>query len=196
MTLNPRAAQSIADHITTEDERRRDAQQVQRIYDAMGAADRLEKRIERFISREPNTGCWLWTGGVDLLGYGRIKMRHGLRQYRSEYAHRIVFAHYRGAIAQGLSLCHRCDTPACVNPDHLFLGTQADNMRDMWAKGRGLTPQMCRERNANYDQMDGIGQYGPTGAAFTPDTVDDRDSEALWAARIADGTATDGELDA
>jgi hypothetical protein len=81
---------------------------------------------------EPNSGCWLWTGSVNNWGYGRGRAR-GLRE---RGAHRISFRAHRGPISPGLLVLHRCDTPSCVNPDHLFLGTTSDNSKDMVAKGR------------------------------------------------------------
>jgi hypothetical protein len=77
---------------------------------------------------EPNTGCWLWTRGCSADGYGTGN--------RSQYAHRWSYELANGPIPAGMYVLHRCDTPACVNPGHLFLGTALDNMRDMIAKGR------------------------------------------------------------
>lgn len=89
---------------------------------------------ERFHSRyspEPNSGCWLWTGMLTHDGYGRI--RDGKKR---KLAHRVSWELHKGEIGGALLVCHHCDTPACVNPDHLFVGTGSDNMRDMVAKGR------------------------------------------------------------
>lgn len=83
--------------------------------------------LERTIP-EPNSGCWIWLGSLDRKGYGRIG-GHTL-------AHRRIYSELVGAIPSGLCLCHRCDTPACVNPEHFFLGTRADNNFDMFRKGR------------------------------------------------------------
>jgi len=70
------------------------------------------------------TGCWLWTGATDTRGYGRYMIK-GKRHRAHRYALR-----YEGS----LYVCHTCDTPRCVNPEHLFLGTQADNMQDRYWK--------------------------------------------------------------
>lgn len=88
-------------------------------------------RIEARHTPEPNTGCWLWTGTVLRHGYGQICVDGG-----RDLAHRASWRHFRGAIAEGLWVLHRCDTPACINPDHLFLGTHQDNVDDKVSKGR------------------------------------------------------------
>ena len=76
-------------------------------------------------------GCWLWCGPVDSSGYGKLRIRFGF-----ESAHRMAWRVTHGPIPRGQFVLHRCDTPPCVRPDHLFLGTQGDNMRDMVQKGR------------------------------------------------------------
>jgi hypothetical protein len=82
--------------------------------------------------------CWLWEAAMNPQGYGQF----GLERDRAKginkrvAAHRFAWELTYGPIPEGLSVLHRCDTPLCVNPKHLFLGTQADNMRDMAAKGR------------------------------------------------------------
>ena len=84
---------------------------------------------------EPMTGCHLWIGGADPDGYGVIS-RQG-RRGKQERAHRVAYELFVGPIPDGICVLHRCDTPACVNPEHLFLGTNLDNVRDRDAKGRG-----------------------------------------------------------
>lgn len=94
---------------------------------------------ERFESKwmpEPNSGCWLWFGIFDKNGYGRFPLYLDGKN-RVLLAHRISWEIYRGE-TNGLFVLHKCDVPACINPDHLFLGTQADNMADCARKGRAV----------------------------------------------------------
>ena len=80
----------------------------------------------------PMTGCWLWTGGLfQTFGYGQYWFE-GCPQY----AHRVSWRLHVGFIPEGLFVLHHCDTPCCVAPHHLYLGTQADNMRDRAARGK------------------------------------------------------------
>ena len=87
----------------------------------------------------PETGCWIWNGGLGKNGYGRYSL-HGKR----ELAHRISFRLANKIDISGMCICHRCDVPLCVNPVHLFAGTQRDNLADMRAKGRDVPPPSKR----------------------------------------------------
>jgi len=88
--------------------------------------------IPRFMAKVKITeSCWIWTAAKDDRGYGRIGFRG-----RTSKAHRVAWTILCGPIPRGMWILHKCDTPACVNPDHLFVGTALDNSRDMVAKRR------------------------------------------------------------
>lgn len=92
----------------------------------------LLDRFARFVQRTDDLfGCWLWTGSLRN-GYGQIN--DGTR--RTIYAHRIVWEQTYGPIPPGRCICHHCDERRCCRPDHLFLGTRADNIADMVRKQR------------------------------------------------------------
>lgn len=93
-----------------------------------------ERFADRFWSKvDPSGDCWEWTAHRKPGGYGQFTVTKG--QFHT--AHAVSYALTHGPIPPGMVICHRCDNPPCVNPDHLFMGTQVDNALDMFAKGRG-----------------------------------------------------------
>jgi len=98
---------------------------------------RLAYDRQKFFSGflgEPNSGCWLWMEATAPNGYGNLCLTAD--GGRKESAHRFSWKIHYGDIPFGIYVCHKCDTPACVRPDHLFLGTHQNNMDDKVAKGR------------------------------------------------------------
>jgi len=103
--------------------------------------------------------CWIWMGSRSKKGYGVFNIKG-----KQKKAHRISYEFHKGEIPDGLFVCHRCDTPQCINPDHLFLGTNHDNMQDAMNKGRfiynvhpsvssyvkGCRCEECRKANNDY----------------------------------------------
>ena len=93
----------------------------------------IPPRFWKYVDKRSD--CWLWTGAVDRRGYGRFRLPHG-----HIGSHRFIYIALNGAIPPGLFVCHSCDIPACVNPEHLWVGTPDENMADMRAKGRATNP--------------------------------------------------------
>jgi hypothetical protein len=106
-------------------------------------------RFWRKVQKTPS-GCWEWGGARHLQGYGFIKRKDGA-QLR---AHRVSYEIHYGPIPDGFDVCHRCDNPPCVNPEHLFLGTDLDNMQDMIAKGRKVSSPGVRNGQAKLTEED------------------------------------------
>ncbi len=91
----------------------------------------MQERFDTKFEQVTETGCWLWTACSDKDGYGKIQ-----KDGEKCSAHRISWELSHGEIPDGLHVLHKCDTPACVNPNHLFLGTIQDNNADKLCKGR------------------------------------------------------------
>ncbi len=91
----------------------------------------VEKRLAKYIIKDPETGCWNWISATVSKGYGVLSVNG-----KMQYVHRLVWEREHGPIPNGMQVCHSCDNPRCCNPEHLFLGTRSDNMLDMVNKGR------------------------------------------------------------
>jgi len=89
-------------------------------------------RLMNYVDKKND--CWIWIGNKDISGYGITNI--GSKKYR---AHRAFYEIFKGSLEDNMLICHSCDTPSCVNPDHLWLGTHQDNMDDMRIKGRQFT---------------------------------------------------------
>ncbi len=110
-------------------------------YRKRSAEERLWRRVEK------SDDCWTWQGAT-IRGYGALMVDH-----RTTYAHRLSWELANGPIPPGLLVLHHCDNPPCVRPDHLFVGTQLDNIRDAAAKGRTSSGEGRSNRKVSADDV-------------------------------------------
>ena len=106
----------------------------------MDASPILANRFWKKVPKNHTNNCWKWGGTIMVNGYGTLTIRPN-----KYYAHRASWMINRGPIPDGLHVLHKCDNPPCVNPEHLFLGTQRDNNNDKIRKGRARGGSMKGE---------------------------------------------------
>jgi hypothetical protein len=131
----------------------------------------IKRRFWAKVNKQGPNGCWIWIGSCNDAGYGAVQIYRG-----KYYAHRLSYEWHCGEISNGFVVMHRCDTPACVNPSHLCLGTQAENMQDKISKGRQrwvgasmpgernpaaiITAELAEEIRKNYRPEEGYRKLG------------------------------------
>jgi hypothetical protein len=98
----------------------------------------MKERFETKFVKKDDDQCWKWLGVKSKDGYGAFNLHIGNKVYRKVRSHRLSYEFYKGEIPSGMLVCHKCDNRECINPEHLFLGTQKDNLLDMRRKGRSL----------------------------------------------------------
>lgn len=132
-------------------ERRREIQRRHYLKSVGGALKPVltpQQRFEQHYTPEALTGCWLWTAAVNKDGYGKVKV-----QGRDTTAHRWSWTLHNGPVPEGLHVLHRCDVPSCVNPAHLWLGTNLENDRDKRAKRRHYILPLQRDPKVTDGQV-------------------------------------------
>lgn len=119
-----------------------------------------KERIESKVEKVPEAGCWIWMGATQVRGYGEI-----LSSNRKMLAHRASYEAFVGPIPKGMYVCHACDNVYCVNPNHLFLGTQKQNLQDMAAKGRSTRGEKNAMSKLTEDNIKEIRQLFVSGVS-------------------------------
>lgn len=116
-----------------------------------GSSANTSEEVLNRVHCEAMTGCWLWAGTIDRNGYGMIS-----RGGRFLPAHRWSWTVHNGHLDPDLVIRHRCDTPACVNPDHLVPGTRGDNLIDAYSRGRRHQAKGSASRCAQHTEADAV----------------------------------------
>jgi hypothetical protein len=114
------------------------------------AREPLDKLFWLYVDKRGEEDCWLWTGAYGRNGYGRT----GQKGNPDLRAHRVSFELTKGSIPEGLVVMHSCDNRGCVNPAHLSVGTRAENMHDMIAKGRAVHQQGAENPRSKLTEKD------------------------------------------
>lgn len=126
----------------------------------------VEERFWRFV--EKSDGCWKWTGkSVNKKGYGQLGAIGG-KGTKAIAAHRLSYQIHKGEIPDGMVVMHSCDNPSCVNPDHLSVGTQSQNILEAIAKGRKTLPKLPHFTGVDHP-----------GARFTEQDIRDIRSQGM-----------------
>jgi hypothetical protein len=112
----------------------------------------LEKRFWSKVKKTKS--CWLWTASTNIQGYGKIGI--GYRGQGFVAAHRLSWEIHNGPIPKGMCVLHKCDNPLCVNPSHLWLGTNTDNLKDMAKKRRSCIGEKNARAKLTQKQVDKI----------------------------------------
>lgn len=118
--------------------------------------EKMKQRIFKWSTPEALTGCWIWFGSCGNSGYGKTRFDHS----HDISAHRVSYTAFNGLIPNGLCVLHSCDLRSCVNPQHLFLGTKAENSQDMVKKGRHYNPAKMRTHCPQGHDYSGLNSQG------------------------------------
>lgn len=139
----------------------------------------MQNELVRFIAltKIPSdlsiTKCWEWGGTKYRGGYGHFRRKVDDKWIMFK-AHRYSYETFNGPLIEGMLVCHKCDNPSCVNPEHLFLGTPKENMQDKYRKGRGKLIRNPKHRNLSFEVAQQIREESKSLPKPTQKTLADK----------------------
>jgi hypothetical protein len=138
----------------------------------------MRNEFDRFIDKVNKTdSCWIWTGSKYRGGYGQFR-RLVEGKWKMAKTHRYSYEYFKGEIPKGHFICHTCDNPSCVNPEHLFSGTLKDNAKDMLMKGRNKYGRNPKHNWLDWETVDNIRKDHTLGLSYNDLCVKYKQSKA------------------
>ncbi len=134
-----------------------------KLLERMADSEEGQRKFWGKVKRVKPDECWEWVGAIDSYGYGVFSFQYEAQRRKGILAHRISYLLNSGVLPDELVVCHRCDNRKCVNPNHLFLGTDVQNVYDMMSKGRHARGEMIHKHKLTEEQVQNVRSMRKSG---------------------------------